>query len=503
MPEKVIIIGAGITGLSTGCYLQMNGFETEIHEMHNLPGGLCTSWKREGYTIDGCIHWLVGSSPGNSLYDAWNELVDMKKIDFYNHEIYYQAEDDKGNCIRFYNNIDKLEKELLSKAPEDKDAIMDYITSVRKFSRMNMPLGKPMELFTIAYAFEALIKMGPYFGRLRKWSKVSIIDFAARFKNPFLRKTMENLFVPEMGVVFAMITTAWMSNKMAGYPIGGSLAFSRLIEQRYFELGGKIHYNSRIKEIATTESGGKTSACGIVTAEGETFNANYIVSAADGHSTLFDLLGGRFIDRKTSDFYSTELTFPSFLLLSLGVDQKIESESSSLIFPLAKPVYIDPSTTISDFNIRIHSYDPTLAPEGKTLLEAMIPTRETEYWCNLRNNDIRKYKAEKERIISEITENMTWKFGNIAQHLEMKDLSTPASVVRYTNNWKGSFEGWIMTPKIGFSQLPMKMPGLNNFFMAGHWVNPGGGLPVALMTGRGVAGLVCRQSGKKFKTIHY
>lgn len=503
MPQKVIIIGAGIAGLSTGCYLQMNGFETEIHEMHNLPGGLCTSWIRQGYTIDGCIHWLVGSQPGNSLYNAWNELVDMKKLNIYNHEIYYLIEDGTGNSIRFYNNIDKLEKELLSKAPEDKVVIMDYITAARKFSKMNMPLGKPMELFTIADAFEALIKMGPYIGRLRKWSKVSIVDFAARFKNPFLRKTMENLFVPEMGVVFAMITTAWMNNKTAGYPIGGSLEFSRQIEQRYLGLGGKIHYNSRIKEILTAESGGKTTACGIVTSNGESRNATYIVSAADGHSTLFELLGGRFIDQKTTDFYRDELTFPSFLLLSLGVGRLIESESSSLIFPLTKPVYIDPSTTITDFNIRIHSYDPTLAPKGKTLLEAMIPTRETEYWCNLRNNDLSRYKAEKDRIISEITTGMEGRFGNIGEYLEMKDLSTPASVVRYTNNWKGSFEGWIMTPKIGFSQLPMKSPGLNNFFMAGHWVNPGGGLPAALMTGRGVAGLICRHSGKKFRTIHF
>jgi phytoene dehydrogenase-like protein len=503
MPEKVIIIGAGISGLSTGCYLQMNGFETEIHELHNLPGGLCTSWERGGYTIDGCIHWLVGSRPGNSIYNAWNELVDMKKLNIYNHEIYYLTEDGNGNSIRFYNDIDKLEKELLDKAPEDRVVIMEYITSARKFSKMNMPLGKPMELFTLADAFEALVKMGPYLGRLRKWSKVSIVDFAARFKNPFLRKTMENLFVPEMGVVFAMITTAWMHNKTAGYPIGGSLKFARLIEKRYLELGGKIHYNNRISKILTRENDGKTSVCGVVTAGGETYNADYVVSAADGYNTLFDLLDGKFTDKATADFYKNELTFPSYLQLSLGVDQIIECGSSSLIFPLSKPVYIDPTTTITDFNIRIHNYDPTLAPEGKTLLEAMIPTRENDYWCNLRTSNISSYKAEKERIIREITEGMEWRFKGITAHVEMKDLSTPATVIRYTNNWKGSFEGWIMTPKIGFSQLPMKFPGLNNFYMAGHWVNPGGGLPVALMTGRGVAGLICRRSGKKLRTTHF
>ena len=64
MEKSIIIIGAGIAGLSAGCYGQMNGYRTRIFEMHTTPGGLCTTWKRTGYKIDGCIHWLVGSWPG-------------------------------------------------------------------------------------------------------------------------------------------------------------------------------------------------------------------------------------------------------------------------------------------------------------------------------------------------------------------------------------------------------------------------------------------------------
>ncbi|MBL0079267.1 MAG: NAD(P)/FAD-dependent oxidoreductase [Bacteroidetes bacterium] len=50
---KINIIGAGISGLSAGCYLQMNGFETEIFEKHTIPGGLCTSWNKK-FLVDGC-----------------------------------------------------------------------------------------------------------------------------------------------------------------------------------------------------------------------------------------------------------------------------------------------------------------------------------------------------------------------------------------------------------------------------------------------------------------
>ena len=67
MTKSISIIGAGIAGLAAGCYGQMNGYDTQIFEMHNQPGGVCTAWKREDYTIDACIHWLVGSNPKSNF----------------------------------------------------------------------------------------------------------------------------------------------------------------------------------------------------------------------------------------------------------------------------------------------------------------------------------------------------------------------------------------------------------------------------------------------------
>ncbi|MCK4889961.1 MAG: NAD(P)/FAD-dependent oxidoreductase, partial [Candidatus Aminicenantes bacterium] len=127
MGNRVKIIGAGIAGLSAGCYLQMNGYETEIYELHNIPGGLCTGWERMGYTFDGCVHWLVGSSPENNFYPLWNELINMKKQKFVDHEIYNRIWDKNGNkYIDFYTDVDKLESELLEKAPEDESLIISF-----------------------------------------------------------------------------------------------------------------------------------------------------------------------------------------------------------------------------------------------------------------------------------------------------------------------------------------------------------------------------------------
>jgi phytoene dehydrogenase-like protein len=50
--RSIAIIGGGVAGLAAGCYAQMNGYQTRIFELHALPGGVCTSWRRDGYVCD-------------------------------------------------------------------------------------------------------------------------------------------------------------------------------------------------------------------------------------------------------------------------------------------------------------------------------------------------------------------------------------------------------------------------------------------------------------------
>jgi len=108
--KSIIIIGAGIAGLTAGCYGQMNGYKTRIFEMHKKPGGLCTAWERKGFTIDGCLHWLVGTSPGSSYYRLWREvgaLQDKKIIDM---DQFFKVETSDGKTITFYSDIDRQKR---------------------------------------------------------------------------------------------------------------------------------------------------------------------------------------------------------------------------------------------------------------------------------------------------------------------------------------------------------------------------------------------------------
>jgi phytoene dehydrogenase-like protein len=78
-------------------------------------------------------------------------------------------------------------------------------------------------------------------------------------------------------------------------------------------------------------------------------------------------------------------------------------------------------------------------------------------------------------------------------------VSSPATVIRYTSNWRGSYEGWLLTPGMGYRPLRTTLPGLQHFLMAGQWVMPGGGLPSGLFTARSAVRAVCEADRVPFR----
>jgi phytoene dehydrogenase-like protein len=88
--------------------------------------------------------------------------------------------------------------------------------------------------------------------------------------------------------------------------------------------------------------------------------------------------------------------------------------------------------------------------------------------------------------------------GPLEGLIDMVDVSTPHSVIRYTGNWKGSFEGFAPTKATLSARLPKTLDGLSRFAMIGQWTVPGGGLPTAAKDGRDIAKMICKQDGKRF-----
>jgi phytoene desaturase len=146
---------------------------------------------------------------------------------------------------------------------------------------------------------------------------------------------------------------------------------------------------------------------------------------------------------------------------------------------------------------------PVFAPPGKAVVQATFTT-EYGHWVDLQRSDRTRYEAEKKQVAAQVLECLEGLLPGIASAVEMTDVATPYTWQRYTRNYRGVSKGWLITPRHAgqapFRALPKTLPGLENFCMAGHWVEPGGGVPQVLLSGRQAVQIVCRWDRVPFVT---
>ncbi len=494
MSKKVVIIGAGIAGLSAGCYARMNGYEAEIYEMHSIPGGLCTAWNRRGYTFDGCLHWLMGTRPGLSFNKYWNEIGALDDLSFIQHDMQLQMEDTTGKKLVLYAEIDKLEKQLLEAAPEDEASIRELTGSIRKFMKMEMPMDKPQDMYGLADTVKMLVKMGPMLKELGKLNKISVGQFADGLKNPFLREALPGITPRDYSLMIFVMVLATYANKDAGWPMGGSLEFARAIEKSYLKLGGKINYNTKVEKILVEDN----KAVGIQLSDGSKYLADYVISAADGHSTIFNMLEGRYLDNNIKALYGGTPLAPTSVQVSLGVACDLSKEPHALWLKLDKPFSVG-GIENSYFTFRHYCYDPSMAPEGKSSVTSILYS-DYGYWEKLYKEDKDAYNTQKKIIAEEFIRVFEERFPYAKGKIEVVDVSTPYTYTRYTGTWKGSYMSWLTTPENPRLKVPGKLPGLKNFYLAGQWANASGGVPVGAITGRWSIMRICKDDGEKFNS---
>jgi phytoene dehydrogenase-like protein len=490
--KSIAIIGAGIAGLAAGCYGRMNGYATHIFEMHTRPGGLCTSWKRGDYTFDGCLHWLVGSREG-AFHKYWREVGALQGAEVVDFEPFFAYEAADGRTVTFYNDPGRLQEHLLEVAPEDAATIKKFARAVRRAASFKMPLDKPQELYNLGDRLKMMAAMLPGMGLFTKWGRLSLRDFASRLKNPLLAEAMTYGLLPEASVLHFVVTLAWMGQRNAGYPVGGSLAFSQRIERRYRELGGDVTYGARAEKILVEGD----RAVGVRLADGTEHRTDYVISAADGRTTIFDMLEGRYVDDKVRGYYGGELPiFKPLVYLSFGVADALADAPHYLTFNFASPLRIA-GEEVRRATYRVYHFDPTLAPPGKTVVTVMFESN-YDYWKELRDEDRDRYRAQKDNVAAAVLDELERRFPGVKGKVEERDVATPATFERYTGNWQGSFEGWRISPRTVTLRMDRTLPGLADFWMAGQWVQPGGGLPTAVISGRQVVQLICHKDGREF-----
>jgi phytoene dehydrogenase-like protein len=475
----------------------MNGYQSQIFEMHGLPGGVCTSWQREGYVFDGCLQWLMGTRPGSPLNRIWQELGALTGCEIVDHDEFLRVEGRDGRTLVVYTDADRLEQHLRELAPADAPFSHTLCQTIRRCARLDLVDLAGHGLTEAASWLTVGGRLLPTIPTLAAWLPLSWQELAARFTDRFVRDAIRSIFdLPDFPALLGIMTLSWLHARDAGYPVGGSLAFAQAIEQRYRDLGGEISYGTRV-EAVIAESG---RAVGVRLANGLEHRADDVISAADGHATIFDLLEGWYVTPEIERAYQPRRILRPLVQVSLGVARDLAAEPHVLTFPLPTPAEIAGEVRES-LTVRHYGYDPTLAPAGKTAMQVQL---ETDYdrWAHLAG-DRAEYDREKDRIAEAVIQALDGRFPGLAQDVEALDVATPMTWERITGNWRGAYEAWLPSRdniKMSLRGGPRAtLPGLDHFFMTGQWVS-GGGLPVVAPVARGLIQTLCKRDSRPFTT---
>ncbi len=493
MKKKIVIIGGGVAGLSAGIYSAMNGFETEILEMHSVAGGQCTAWDRKNYRFDYCLHWLVGTSKG-AFHDIWKETnVITEETEIIDHEIHSQIVDKEGNLFIIYSNIDRWEKYLLELAPEDKGPIIKMCNDMRK-SGLLEPFSTPSELRTIRDYIKVLPGILPVINLVRKFGRLTCKEYFEKlnFKNERLKSVLDSVYGEKNFSALAFIfMLGWFHQKNAGYLIGGSYPLAQRMVEKAEKLGVKISYKKKVEKIIVENDIAK----GVILTDGTEISADYVIGTADGYTTIYKMLDGKYVSNEIDYAYKNWELFTPIVQVSFGINKTIKSEAP-VIIRISKDIKIGRTNPENGYSVMNYSYDPTMAPEGKTTI-VMRYESPWKIWKNLEGDE---YKNEKQQIQKDAIGYLETEYPGISEFIEVVDVATPKTDVRYTGVKDGAYEGFLPTKDNMLKSLKMTLPKLRNFYMAGQWLSPGGGLPPSAQTGKFAIQLICKKEKQQFIT---
>ena len=487
MRQKVIIIGAGIAGLTAAIYARRSGFDVTLIEQHSIVGGMCTSWRRKGYLFEGAMHWLTGSSPKTEAHQIWRDtgaLSDTVTVSL--HEPFSSVEQD-GEIIHLYRDIDQTTEGLLAVSPEDAPQIRQLVKEVKALSKMQMPIfdikgvkaknPKPMSL-------GFLFRMLPALPTVSRLGKLSCKAYFERFTHPGLRRLLR--VVPDEYKASALIfTLATLHTGDGGCPAGGSLPFVERMAQTFTDLGGHLLLNKQVQKV-NIENGVVTG----VTLADQVLEADAVIVTQETMAALaqlFDVpLADPWIQSLRENTKSTVCTF-----VSVGVRAEMPAIVPS--WELDTPITYAGQTM---HELSFHSYaGEGYAPEGGTALTAAFMGDTYDFWKQAK--EAGRYREEKDALAAQISRALCEKYPQAAGNIEVIDIATPLTYERYSGAFHGS---WMTTttPEDKMRPYPGTVEHVQGLYFAGHRLMPPGGLPSAAASGRVAAQLVCRQFGAVF-----
>jgi all-trans-retinol 13,14-reductase len=481
--HHIVVVGAGIGGLSAGALLASRGCKVLVVEAHDRPGGNCTSWTRRvrcrdgigrRFLFDAGVQDISGLGPNRPLRNLLAALGAEGRIRWYRvFHRYVKA----GLCLDFPEDPAQLTDVLCRHFPDEAPGIVAFLAEIASVYRyLHASLLEHGGSITPDRPFDAKPSWSALNNHAARWIHCPYSEMLDTFiSNSRLKHLLttiaeyvtdqpECLTVDEMAPLFSYYFEGGF------YPAGGSQKLADLLHSIIEEKGGKVRLRTRVAQFLVEDE----RVAGVVTANGAVHRAPLVIANGDVISALTDFVGHYPLPTRYGQRMRTLRRGPSAILVNLGLNfvpdlpARVFVSTDSLHFGIGNPSVVDPS----------------LAPPGCAVLTilCLVTEKEAAGWFNMDKSLYRNSKdAFADRLIA-ATETI---IPELRKGIIYRQTAAPPTFTRYT----GASNGNIYGAARGQWCPPAKSP-VPGLMLAGAGCRNGPGIEAAVISGVVAANLI-------------
>jgi len=478
----VVIIGAGIGGLTCGSLLAKEGLKVLVVEQASKPGGYATSYRKDGFTFDSCVHFLGGCGKEGIIRKLLQNLEIEKEIEFIEVRSPMGVILNNDKISLPVKDPLKLEKTLQRLFPKEAPQIPKYFQTLRRITKEILDLVSP--------SFFKFLFFPIRYPRLIRYQKSTLKNLLDRhFTDPELKNILSiapTTLPPSKISLFFMAIVITQGQEGFYYPKGGIQTFSDILVKGLKKYKGALVLDTLVTKIFVE----KKKVCGVELSSGERIRARYVVSNTNLEQTFSKLVRKEFLPQRYIKKIETQKVSLSGLILHIATDLDLKSLGLGFTNAILPPGLEKEFETLnnnqmpdeSSLIITIPSLvDSTLAPKGKHILSIVVPAPYSYDWENKKEEAAKSIIKQAEKIIP-----------NLSSHIIYQDISTPLTLEKDTLNTKGAMYGLQATPEqFGPNRISQKTP-IKGLYLVGHYTRPAHGVVGVILSGQFAAQAVLK-----------